>query len=420
MKQFFAKFSRTAWIIIGVLVVIALAAVFISSRRGKTVSVYQTTKAERGNLVAVVGATGSVRAKQSAVLVWQTTGIVGAVNVDVGKRVSRDDVLASLDKASLSQNIILAEADLVSAQKALDDLLTSDTARLEALKAVDKAEKAYEKAYNWRITLNGKIKIRDYYYDGNGILKVREYKALADKETVATADKDLALAKARLDDARRTYERLLGGADSAEVAAARARVAAAQSTLNLAFIATPFDGTITEAVPEVGDKVSAGSVAFRVDDLSRLLVDVQVSEVDINTLSMGQGASLTFDAILGKEYHGNIVEVGQAGDSVQGVVSFTVTIELTDADELVKPGMTAAVNIVVKEVKDVVLVPNRAVRLVNQERVVYVLVNDQPKQVKIQLGSSSDTMSVLVGGDLKEGDLIILNPPSISGSPFGG
>jgi multidrug efflux pump subunit AcrA (membrane-fusion protein) len=51
---------------------------------------------------------------------------------------------------------------------------------------------------------------------------------------------------------------------------------------------------------------------------------------------------------------------------------------------------------------------------------VYVLVNDQPKQVKIQLGSSSDTMSVLVGGDLKEGDLIILNPPSISGSPFGG
>jgi HlyD family secretion protein len=97
-----------------------------------------------------------------------------------------------------------------------------------------------------------------------------------------------------------------------------------------------------------------------------------------------------------------------------------VSIELTDADELVKPGMTAAVSIVVKEVKDVVLVPNRAVRLVNQERVVYVLVNDQPKQVKIQLGSSSDTMSVLVGGDLKEGDLIILNPPSVNGSPFGG
>ena len=93
---------------------------------------------------------------------------------------------------------------------------------------------------------------------------------------------------------------------------------------------------------------------------------------------------------------------------------------MTDADELVKPGMTAAVNIVVQEVKDVVLVPNRAVRLVDAERVVFVLVNGIPQQVKVELGSSSDTMSVLVGGDLKEGDEIILNPPSVSGSPFGG
>ena len=105
---------------------------------------------------------------------------------------------------------------------------------------------------------------------------------------------------------------------------------------------------------------------------------------------------------------------------MQGVVSFTVTIELTDADELVKPGMTAAVNVVVEEVKDVILIPNRAVRLVDGNRVVYVLVDDQPVQVKVQLGSSSDLESVVVDGDIKEGDLIILNPPSFNGGPFGG
>jgi HlyD family secretion protein len=105
---------------------------------------------------------------------------------------------------------------------------------------------------------------------------------------------------------------------------------------------------------------------------------------------------------------------------VQGVVSFTVTVELTDADELVKPGMTAAVNVVIEEQKDVLLIPNRAVRLVDGERVVYVLVDGQPVQVKIKLGTSSDTMSVLVGGDIKEGDQIILNPPSNNGGPFGG
>ncbi|HQX00649.1 MAG TPA: efflux RND transporter periplasmic adaptor subunit [Anaerolineales bacterium] len=419
MKQFFTKFSRRTWIIIGVIVVVALAAVFIFSTRGEPVSVFQTTKAERGNLVASVGATGSVRARQSAVLVWQTTGIVNAVNADVGTRVSRNDVLASLDKASLNQSIILAESDLTSAKKALEDLLNSDTSRAEALRTLDKAEAAYEKAYNWRIQLNGKIDIKDYYYD-NGILKVKEYRGLASAETIADADEDLALKEAQLNDARRRYERLKDGADPAEVSAAEARIAAAQSTLNLAFIAAPFDGTVTQAEPAVGDQASTGAVAFRVDDLSHLLVDVQVSEVDINTLSIGQTAALTFDAILGKEYHGEIAEVGQAGDNVQGVVNFTVTIELTDADELVKPGMTAAVNIVVQEVKDVVLVPNRAVRLVDAERVVFVLVNGIPQQVKVELGSSSDTMSVLIDGDLKEGDEIILNPPSVSGNPFGG
>ena len=419
MKQFFSKFSRRTWIIAGiVLVVIILIAVF-ANPGGNEVVTFQTEPVERGNLVASVGATGSVRARQSATLIWQTSGIVEAVNVEVGSLVAKDEVLASLSKSSLNQNIILAEADLVSAQKALEDLLASDTARLEAQKAVDSAEKAYEKAYNWRMTLNGKIEITDYYFEF-GVLKSRQYKGLASPETVAQADKDLALAESRLDDARRSYERLLDGPDSAEVSAAEARVAAAQSTLNMASLAAPFDGTITQASPAIGDQVSTGTIGYRIDDLSHLLVDVQVSEVDINSVAVGQASTLTFDAVLGKEYHGEVVQVGQAGDTVQGVVSFTVTIELTDADELVKPGMTAAVNVVVEEVKDVLLIPNRAVRLVDGNRVVYVLVDNQPVQVKVQLGSSSDLESVVVGGDIKEGDLIILNPPSFNGGPFGG
>ena len=419
MKQFFSRFSRRTWIIAGVVLVIAMLVAVFAKPGGNEVVAFQTVPVERGNLVASVGATGSVRARQSATLIWQTSGIVEAVNVEVGSLVAKDELLASLGKSSLNQNIILAEADLVSAQKALEDLLSSDTARLEAQKAVDSAEKAYEKAYNWRMTLNGKIEITDYYFEF-GVLKSRQYKGLASPETVAQADKDLALAESRLDDARRAYDRLLKGPDSAEVAAAKARVAAAQSTLNMAYLIAPFGGTITQASPAIGDQVTTGAIGYRIDDLSRLLVDVQVSEVDINSVSVGQTASLTFDAILGEEYHGEVVQVGQAGDTVQGVVSFTVTIELTDADELVKPGMTAAVNVVVEEVKDVLLIPNRAVRLVDGNRVVYVLIGNQPVQVKVQLGSSSDLESVVVSSDIKEGDLIILNPPSFNGGPFGG
>jgi HlyD family secretion protein len=161
-----------------------------------------------------------------------------------------------------------------------------------------------------------------------------------------------------------------------------------------------------------GDQVSAGATAFRVDDLTSLLVDVKISEVDINHVTIGQPVTLTFDAILGKEYHGEVVEMTQAGTVEEGVVNFTVTVELTDADSLVKPGMTAGVNIVVQELQDVLLIPNRAVRLVDGERVVYVLENGQAVKKEIRLGSSSDTQSIVVGGDIAEGDLIILNPPA--------
>ncbi|HNK63705.1 MAG TPA: efflux RND transporter periplasmic adaptor subunit, partial [Anaerolineales bacterium] len=336
-----------------------------------------------------------------------------------GDQVSEGGVLADLNKASLNQSIILAEADLISAQQSLDDLLNSDTALLEAQKSVDQAEKAYEKAYNWRMELNGKIDITETYYEF-GQLKIKQYRGFPSQDTIDQADKDLALAESRLNDARRNYDRLLKGPDSGEVASAQARVDAAQATLNLARLIAPFDGTITQANPSAGDQVTTGTIGFRVDDLSSLLVDVQVSEVDINSVAVGQAATLSFDAILNTEYHGKVVQVGQAGETVQGVVSFTVTIELTDADELVKPGMTAAVNVVVQEVKDVVLIPNRAVRLVDGNRVVYVLKDNQPVPVKITLGASSDTSSVLAGGDLVEGDPIILNPPSFGGGPFGG
>ncbi|HZM20153.1 MAG TPA: efflux RND transporter periplasmic adaptor subunit, partial [Anaerolineales bacterium] len=329
--------------------------------------------------------------------------------------------LASLLKTSLPQSVIMAEADLVDAQKALDDLLTSDTSRAEAVITLRDAQEAYDRAANWRKELNGRIHIKKIIYKkfGNRTIPIlKEYRGYADKETIAKADEDLALAKAKLDDAQRTLDNLSNG-NSAEMIAAQARVDAAQATLNLAHITAPFAGTVTEVHPLPGDQVGAGATAFRLDNLSSLLVDVEVSEVDINSVSNGQPASLSFDAILNQDYHGEVVEVAKAGNDVNGVVSFTVTVELTDADVQVKPGMTAAVNITVNEMQDVVLVPNRAVRLVDGNRVVYLLVNNQPVMTEISLGSSSDTMSVIAGGELKEGDVVILNPP-VEFGPGGG
>ena len=412
----------------GLLIVLLLVAiavtVFVFVRKGKSTAAtqYQTATIARGNLVATVGATGTVRAKQSTVLIWQTAGSVDTVNVKVGDNVPAGFVMAFLKKTSLSQNIIMAEADRTSAQTTLDNLLNSDTSLAQAAVTLRDAKTVYDKAANWRKQLNGRITMKKIIYKtlfGHTFPVLREYRAYADADTIKKADEDLAVAQAKLDDAQRAYDRLTGGNES-EIVAAQARVDAAQATLNLSRIVAPFPGIVTETHALPGDQVSAGATAFRLDNLDSLYVDVEVSEVDINSVSIGQSATLAFDAILNKDYHGEVVEVAKVGTSVGGVVSFTVTVELTDADDLVKPGMTAAVNVVVQEQKDVLLIPNRAVRLVNSERVAYILVNGQPKSVKVLLGSSSGVDSVLVGGELKEGDSIILNPPSVNGGPFGG
>jgi HlyD family secretion protein len=412
MRSFFKKY-RTFLII---LLVVVVAAVFFFARRSNTnaTSQFETSALERGNLTATIGATGTVRAKQTAILIWQAAGTVDTVNVKVGDNIPDKFVMAYLSKGSLPQSVIMAEADLASAQKDLDNLLSSDTARAEALVNIRDAQETYDKALNWREELNGKIHMKKIVYRKIGphlIPILKEFRGYADKETIAKADEDLAVAKAKLDDAQREFDRLNNG-NMQDIKAAQARVDAAQSTINLARVISPFAGTVTEAHSLPGDQVGAGDTAFRLDNLSSLLVDVNVSEVDINSVSIGQQATLSFDAILDKKYNGEVVEVSQAGTADQGVVNFTVTVELTDADSLVKPGMTAAVNIVVKEIKDVLLVPNRAVRLQDGKRVVYVLQNGIPVKKEVVLGDSSDIMSVVASGDVKEGDAIVLNPPS--------
>jgi HlyD family secretion protein len=425
MMQFLKNNKKFA-IPLGILAVAAI--VFFAVRGGGNSQMqYQTTRVERGELIATVGATGTVRARQSATLIWQTSGTVEKVNASVGDPVAAEAVLASLSPTSVSQNIILAEADLLNAQKALEDLLASDTARAQAWIALRAAEDDYTKANDlYEAMLAGDYEYETVVYNTVRGMKIPTIETVTvevvDEETLADAKADMELKKAKYEDAQRAYDRIKDGPNPADVAAAQARVNAAQATLDMARLTAPFAGTVTDARPLVGDQVTAGAVGFRVDDLSSLLVDVEISEVDINSIAVGQPVTLTFDAILGSEYHGEVTQVSQAGNVIQGVVNFTVTVEITDADEQVKPGMTAAVNITVKELKDQILIPNRAVRVVDSKRVVYVLRDGMPVMVEVRLGSSSDTMSVLVDGDVQVGEQLILNPPATfetsGGPPF--
>jgi HlyD family secretion protein len=444
-------------IVISILLVLIIAFLWFRNQgQTSTQSTYQTVEAQQGSLMATIGATGTVRSNQSAILTWQTSGTIGETQVVLGENVIKGSTLASLLPDSLPQNVILAQADLVNAKRVLESALNSTTAQAQAQLTLANAQRIYDDAKWTRQNLetgrnnidaaanaeaqyiiaskslenaqaaydrlesladDNPIKAQAYstLYAAQQAVKSRLnawnwYKNLANSQDISEADAKLALAEAQLQDAQREWNRLKDGPDPDDIASAQARVTAAQANLKFASILAPFSGTVTEVKSMFGDQVSPGVPGFRIDDLSRLLVDVQVSEVDINGVKMDQPVSLTFDAILDVIYEGKVVSVAQVGNTTQGGVTFSVTVELTDFDKRVKPGMTSAVTIVVNQLDNVLLVPNRAVRLVNNQRVVYILVNGEAKEVKINLGATSGIDSEVLSGDLKKGDLIILNP----------
>jgi HlyD family secretion protein len=455
----------TIIIILAVVAVIAFFGIRAARQRQQdaTLSDLQTVMAGRGSLTATIGATGMVKANQTAILVWQTAGNIGEIPVAVGDTVTGGQVLATLEQASLSQNIILAQADLINAQQALDDLRNDQRPTVQALQAIytarqaihtaeramdrfegddykdnleearqdvidraddlQKAQDDFEPYADWDPTNETRQRYEQELIDAQNAYDeaVRIVDLLELEAEIAQANLDAA--RAALASAQRTYDQIKDGPNPDDVAVLEARIAAAQATLELAQLSAPFAGTITEVNIKPADRVAPGTTAIRMDDLSRLIVDVQVSEVDINRIQIGQSVYLSFDAILDKEYQGVVTQVAQVGTVVQGIVQFNVSVELTDADEDVRPGMTAAVNIIVEQLDNVLLVPNRAVRLVNGERVVYILQGQQLESVSITLGASSDTESEVVDGELSAGDQIVLNPPQnyeAGGPPFMG
>jgi HlyD family secretion protein len=458
-------------IIILLIIVLAGAAYFGYSRyqeaQAATQSSFQTEKLAMGDLTATVGATGIVHSNQTTTVNWQTTGRIGKIFVKVGDKVTANQVLAELDSTSLPQNIISARSDLVTAQRNLENLKNSTTARSQAQQNLANAQKALTDAKTDRFRKNlarvsqatidaaqadliiakDSLKSAQENYDkfvnrpADDLMRAQAFNRLAqaqqkvdqnqynldwligspDPLEVSQADAAIVVAQSKLDDAQREWDRLKNGPDPQDLAAAQARIDSIQAIQAQTQVKAPINGTVTDVNAMTGDQVSPGSVSFRIDDLSHLLVDVQITEVDINRVQVGQSAKMTFDAILNKEYNGKVTEVSSFGTNQSGLVNFTVTVELTDADAQVRPGMTAAVNLTVQQLNNILLVPNRAVRLQNGKRVVYLLELGQPRIVEITIGATSDTYSQVLRGDAKAGDEIILNPPlQLPTGPTGG
>ena len=424
-----------------------------------------TAKVERGDLVNTLDdISGVVRSNQSVYLYWQTSGTVSAVNVEVGDRVKKGDVLAELDPGTIDSSIIDAQVTKEQAEEKLERLYTSTlsleearTKMVKAKKSVEDAQKALDALGIVREDeLEIGVKYQDYqnaitaynqaqeYFDSVKELdldnadRIRAQRMLeaaksrmdsakaqynwyngeTEEIDIQKADAALKLAQAELDDAVRAYNRIKDGPTENQVRILEAQINAAAATVNTSKIIAPIDGTVAQVEVKPFDVITYDSgsasrniLAVRIDDLTSHYIDISVTELEVNNISLGQEVSITFDAIPLREYTGTIVNISNAGTVNNLSVNFDLTVRMDEADNSIKSGMMADVAIVSSHVKNVLYVPQQAVSVAEDglTRIVRKLMADGTyTEIPVQTGLSAGSDIQVISDQLKEGDEVQL------------
>ena len=200
-----------------------------------------------------------------------------------------------------------------------------------------------------------------------------------------------------------------------------------QDAMNNYTITSPINGTIIEKSAKAGDALSAGSDLCTIYDLSYLEMTINVDELQVSSLSVGQTVQVTADAVQDRTYEGVVTRVSMKGDTSGGTTTYPVTVRIDETDGL-RPGMNANAEIVVAQAKNALAVPNAAV-----VRGSYVLVTqDSPSAVnadpdmvapdgfvyvKVKLGVSDSDYTQVVSG-LTAQDTVGYDPSSVSSDTY--
>jgi HlyD family secretion protein len=298
-------------------------------------------------------AEGRLEPVRYAEVAYNAGGVVSEVTVAQGQPVKKGQTLIRLGGAT-DQTYAAAQLELVTAQQAYDNLLNSSGAdAAQAVIDLKDAQEAYNKADNYLRYLQNEKRVpqtetrsfliqtwKGYQYQ----YKTKSFKGPAPKEWIINAQNDLALKKAELDDAQRTYDRLKDGVDTDQLAVLEAKLNAAKAGVASLEVAAPFDGVVAKLDAKVGESVSGGDAAATIADFSSWLVKTtDLTEIDVVELVEGANVTVSLDAIPGVGFKGSIVSIGQTYTENQGDVVYEVSILLNDAHPTMRWGMTAEV-----------------------------------------------------------------------------
>jgi len=218
------------------------------------------------------------------------------------------------------------------------------------------------------------------------------------------------------------------GDDPKEVAIMRKQVAFAQQSLDLAetqveraVIKAPFAGTINDVFIHKGDTVSPATAVFRLVDLDNLELKVNIDEVDIARVKVGQEAIISVDGLPDETFTGKVSEISSLSITQSGLIMYPVTFDMViAADSGLKAGMSATADITLSKATNVLLLPNRAIKKnAAGKPVVSVRVNGEVVSQEITTGISDGIQTEVISG-LKEGDAVIIQLQSATSQSIPG
>ena len=333
---------------------------------------YRTAPAKTGDVTQTVSANGTLNPVVLVNVGTQVSGTVKKLHVDFNDRVKAGQVMLELDPALLQAQVRQDEANLNSA-RAARELAEANDARSRTL---------YQQEF---------ISKQDY-------------------DTAVQARKS----------------------SQAQVEQATAQLAKDHTNLDYAVIRSPVSGVVVDRTVDVGQTVAASfqtPTLFRIaQDLRKMQIDSNFAEADIGSIKVGQPVMFGVDAFPNRTFSANVKQVRLNATVQQNVVTYDVVVAVENPEEILKPGMTAYVNVIVAQHKSVLLVPNAALRFrpetapeaaapkrrPQDERgdgtraTVYVLSESRLVPKSIRAGISDGRFTEVVSGEVKEGDQFVI------------
>jgi HlyD family secretion protein len=324
---------------------------------------YRTTPVERGELLSTISATGTLNAVTTVQVGTQVSGTIAQLTVDFNSPVKKDMLIARIDPATFEAKANQATADLESTRASVLNQRAS-VARAEADLANARANVVRQEVAVRDAQIKRDSRTR-LFHEG-GISQEERDSSQATYDS-ATAQLDAAKASVRASEAALDVTRAQVTAAEAQVRQKQAVLAQAQVDLNNTVIRAPVDGVVVSRNIDVGQTVAASlqspTLFLIAQDLTKMQVDTNVDEADIGRVALEQEVSFSVDSFPGRTFQGRVVQIRQAPQVVQNVVTYNTVVNVANSDLKLMPGMTANVKILVARRENALLVTNAAFRV---------------------------------------------------------